>query len=138
MWEEFRGNGSGDGRKGGATRIDDENRGSLREVELKQKRVHGDGVFGVQNGDADDNVGCDVVNSGADAYEDFGVESEVVGKNNGQGVVDSGIKRNFELGVNSDDLCVDEVESLGEDRSQMTKGVGGIESGDAVVNAELG
>ena len=35
-------------------------------------------------------------------------------------------------------MCVDHVESIGEDRSQMTEGVGGIESGDIVVDAELG
>ena len=126
-----------DGRKGGAMGIDDENRGSLREVELKQTRVHGNGVVGVQNGVADDNIGCDVVNSRADANEDFGVENEVVGENIGQDVVDSGLEGNFEVGVNGDDLCVDHVESSGEDRYQMIKGVGGIESGDDVVDAEL-
>ena len=60
--KEFKGNGGGDGRKGGAARTDDENSGSLREVELKKKCVHSDGFFGIQNGTADDNIGCDIVN----------------------------------------------------------------------------
>ena len=87
--KKFKRNGGGDGRQGGAMGIDDQNRGSLREVELKQKRVHSNGVFGVKNAVADDNIGCDVVNSGADTNEDFGVENEVVGENIGQYVVDS-------------------------------------------------
>ena len=62
------------------------------------------------------------------ANEDSGVENEVVGENIGQDVVDSGLEGNFEVGVNSDDFCVDHVESLGEDRCPMIKGVGGIES----------
>ena len=101
--KSFKENGGSDGRKGGATGIDNENRGSLREVELKQKRVCGNGVFGVQNGVADGNIGCDVVNSGTDANEDFGVENEAIGENIGQDVVDSGVERSFEVGVNSDD-----------------------------------
>ena len=135
--KDFKGNGGSDGRKGGTKGIDHENRG-LREVELKQKHVHSDGGFGVQNGVADDNIGCDIVDRGADANEDFGVENEVVGENIGQDVVDSGVEGNFEVGVNSDALCVDQVELLGEDRNQMTEGVGGIESGDVIVDVEFG
>ena len=104
---------------------------------MKQKHAHGSGIFGVQNGVADDNIGCDVVNSGADTNVDFGVENEAVGEDIGQDVVDSGVEGNFEVAVNSDDLCVDQVESLGEDRNQMIEGDGGIESGDVVVDAEF-
>ena len=43
MWEKCKGNGGIDGRIGGAMGIDDENRGCLREVELKQKCVRGNG-----------------------------------------------------------------------------------------------
>ena len=110
----------------------------MRDLELKQKRVHNNGVFGVQNGVADDFIGCDVVNSGADANEDFGVEYEVVGENIGQDVVNSGVEGNFEVGIGSNDLCVDQVESLGEDRNQMIERVGEIEGGDVVVDAEFG
>ena len=77
------------------------------------------------------------MNSGADTNEDFEVENEVVGENIGQGVVDTGVEGNFEVGVNSNDLCVDQVESLGEKRNQMIEEVGGIESGN-VVDAEFG
>ena len=38
----------------------------------------------------------------------------------------------------SDHLCVDQVESLGGDRSQMIEGARRIESGYVVVDAELG
>ena len=44
-----------------------------------------------------------------------------------------GFEGSFEVGVNSDNLCVDQL----EDRIQ-TVGIGGIESGDVVVDAELG
>ena len=130
--KEFKGNGGCHGRKEGPTGIDEENRGSLREV------GYDDGVFGVQNGITDDNIGCDVVNSGANANEEFGVENEVVGENIGQDIVDGGVEENFGVGVNSDDLCVDHVESLGEDRSQMIERVGRIESGNVVVDDEFG
>ena len=78
------------------------------------------------------------MNSGADANEDFGMENEVVSENVGQDVVDSGVEGNFEVGVSSDDLCVDQVKSLDEDRNRMIEGVGEIESGDVVVDAEFG
>ena len=109
-----------------------------RLIELKHKHVHGNGIFGVQNGVADDNIECDTVDNGADANEDFIVENEVVGENIEQGVVGCGVEGNFEVGVNSDDLCVDQVESLGEDRNQMIEGVGGIESGDVAVGTDTG
>ena len=66
------------------------------------------------------------------------MQNKVVGENIGQDAEDSGVTGNFQVGVNSDDLCVDQVESLDEDRSQIIEGVGGIEIGDDVVNAELG
>ena len=89
--KEFQENVSGDGSKGGAMGIDDKNRESLREVELNKKHFSSNGVFGMQN--------------------------KVVGENIGQDVEDSGVTGNFQVGVNSDDLCVDQAESLDEDRS---------------------
>ena len=68
---------------------------------MKQKRVHSNGVFGVRNGVADNNTGCDVCEQcAADANEDF----EVVGEDIGQDVADSEVGGNVEVGVNSDDL----------------------------------
>ena len=66
------------------------------------------------------------------------MQNKVVGENIGQDVEDSGVTGSFQVGVNSDDLCIDQVESLDEDRSQIIEGVGGIEIGDVVVDAELG
>ena len=66
------------------------------------------------------------------------MQNKVVGENIGQDVEDSGVTGNFQVGVNSDDLCVDQVESLDEDRSQIIEGTRRIEIGDDVVDAELG
>ena len=64
---------------------------------MKQKRVDGNGVFGVQNEVADDNIGYDVLNSRADTDEDFRLENKIVGENVRQDVVDSGVEVNLML-----------------------------------------